>query len=138
VVLDHFRHLSSRLKHHAGSEDEHEAIVDLLVLTVYSDRKISQEELDALDQFDLDHADWDSGAFSVGQYLPVSVSRVRSAMDVDGGAEQMLAQVAGRLSDPSMKALALESCEAIASQQSADPRETDFVAHVREALGQTH
>jgi hypothetical protein len=134
VVLDNFRRLAAHLKHHEGSTAEHEAVVDLLVLTVYSDRRVTQDELDALDQFDLDHANWDSGPFSVQQYLPNSVAKVRSAIDAPGGANKMLAEVAAAISDPAMKTLALDSCQAIASSGGTAQAETDFIEQLRHAL----
>jgi hypothetical protein len=134
VVLDHFRDLASHLRHHEGSTVEHEAVVDLLVLAVYADRRITQDELDALGQFDLDHADWDSGPFSVQQYLPNSVAKVRSAMDAPGGADKMLTEVAATISDPAMKTLAFDSCQAIASKDGTVQAETDFIEQLRQAL----
>ncbi len=134
VVLDHFRQLSSRLAQHAGTPREHAAVVDLLVLTVYSDRRITQGEIDALEQFDVEHSDWDSGVFSVQQYLPEAVAKVRSALDVPGGADRLLGEAAAALSDAEVRAFAVDACRAVASAGGAAPAEEEFVERVRSAL----
>jgi hypothetical protein len=133
VVLDRFRHLASRLAVHPGTAEEHEAVVDLLVLTVYSDQRITQEEQDSLEQFDLDHTDWDSGEFSVRQYLPASIAKVREAIGESGGADRVLAEAAARITHPEVKATALEACEGLG--RGADDVEVQFIHRVRLALG---
>ena len=54
-----------RAKEQSQVDEEHQAVVDLLVLTVYADERVSQEEMEALARFDVEHQDWDGGDFSV-------------------------------------------------------------------------
>ena len=134
MLLDRLRHLADRLVFHHAENEQHRAAVDLLVLTIYCNGTVSEAELDELDKFDVDHADWDDADFSVGQYIPVSMSKVRRGLDQSDQAT-LLAEYAGRVTDPALRAETISGCEAIAtSSGDVDEAESAFLAQVRAAL----
>ena len=124
-----------RAKEQSEVDEEHQAIVDLLVLTVYADERVSQEEMEALARFDVEHQDWDGGDFSVAEYLGPSIAKVRAAvgspLDVDG----LLSDAAAKITTPALRAEVPGYCEAVAQadgQLSAD--EVGIIAKIRKAL----
>jgi uncharacterized tellurite resistance protein B-like protein len=124
-----------RAKEQSEVDEEHQAIVDLLVLTVYADERVSQEEMEALARFDVEHQDWDGGDFSVAEYLGPSIAKVRAAvgspLDVDG----LLSDAAAKITTPALRAEVPGYCEAVAQadgQLSAD--EVGIIAKIRRAL----
>lgn len=98
---------------HTDDPDQHAAVVELLVLAVLADHTVDVSELDALDKFDADHADWDEGPFSIQQYLSVATAKVRSAMDEDGGADRLLKDSVSRITSPSLREASIGYCEEI-------------------------
>jgi hypothetical protein len=134
MLAERLHHLLHHASREAVSTTEHEAIVELLVLTAFSDHRISQDELDALEIFDLEHSEWDSGAFSVHQYVPVAMAKVRRALDSDGGADELLGDAAVRLSTPESRTEAVEACRALATTDGSDPSEVAFVIRLAAAL----
>jgi hypothetical protein len=103
-----------RAKEHTQVNEEHQAVVDLLVLTLYADERVSQEELEALAQFDLEHADWDGADFSVTEYLGPSIAKVRAAVSSPQLTEQLLVEVAAKITTPALRAAVPGYCEALA------------------------
>lgn len=93
-----------RAKEHTSVNEEHQAVVDLLVLTLYADERVSQEELEALAQFDMDHTDWDGADFSVTEYLGSSIAKVRAAVSSPQLTEQLLVEVTAKVITPSLRA----------------------------------
>jgi hypothetical protein len=134
VTTNRLHDLYTRISAHSDEVGEHEAAVDLLVLTAYSDHRVNQAELDALDRFDVDHTDWDAGAFNVSEYLPSAIAKVRTALDQDGGADRLLATSAARLSTAAVKEETVKACQDLASTAGSEAAESDFAERVRQAL----
>jgi len=107
--------------------------VDLLVLTAFSDHRLSQGELEALDRLDSEHTDWDQGAFNVNQYVPVAMAKVRAALDHPEGAEQLLAESVARITTPEIRAQTARACLDLAAEGALAP-EAEFARRVGEAL----
>lgn len=135
--MDRLHHFATRMSSHTDDTDQHKAAVDLLVLTVYCNGNVSQEELDGLDRFDADHTDWDSGAFSVSQYLPEAVSRVRRDLEQPGGEQALLREAASRITTPALRDETGTACTALAASDGTDEKETAFLVRLRQALGTT-
>ena len=134
MTIDRLQDLAAPFSVHSSDVDEHQAAVDLLVLTAYCDHLITQDELDALDQFDVDHTTWDEGGFSVQQYLPSAMAKVRSALDKPDGAERLLSESAAAIKTAALKEETASACAALAESGGLDQAETDFVGRVRRAL----
>jgi hypothetical protein len=134
VTIDRLHDLAAPFSVHSSDVDEHQAAIDLLVLTAYCDHRITQDELDALEQFDIDHTTWDEGGFSVQQYLPSAMAKVRSALDKPDGAERLLTESAAVIKSTALKEETASACAALAESGGLDEAETDFVGRVRHAL----
>ena len=135
MIIDRLHNLVAPLSGYSDAVEEHRAVVDLLVLTVYCDHRISQEELDALDRFGDVHASWGSGAFSLEQYLSSAVAKVRSALGSPGGVDRIISEAAAAITTPALRAQTPEACAGVAALDGVDPSETEFVQRVRDALG---
>lgn len=135
MLADRIRQLASRFSDHTGDTGEHEAAVDLLVLTVFANREVSQDELDELNRFDAEHSNWDAGAFSVGQYLPEALAKVRNAIEVDDGENRILTDSAARITTPALRTEIAEACASLASKGGTDQAESAFLTRLRSALG---
>ena len=83
--------------------------------------------LEALDTYEAAH--------DVEQHFVESVAKVRRALAA-GTTDALLADVAGRITSPELKAQALEACEEVvrADGTTADA-EVDFLGRARAALG---
>ena len=138
-MLERLHSQFSNVKQHTDEVAEHKAVVDLLVLTAFSDRRITQQELDQLKNFDANHVSWDAGSFSVTQYLPRAIAKVRAALDNTDSRDRLLSDTVSRLTTPAARQEAVTACTALvdADRRSIDhqsQQETDFLAKVRAAL----
>ena len=124
-MFDHLRHHTDRAASHTDDEGEREAFLELLVLAMYADRKVTQEELDALEEAEAaQHAE---------QHVGVAVAKVRRAI-VAGGTDDLLADIAGRITSPALRVEAFEACGALLSSDGTTDDEVDFLGRVRTAL----
>jgi hypothetical protein len=135
MTIDRLHDLAAPFSVHSSDVDEHQAAIDLLVLTAFCDHRITQDELDALEQFDVDHTTWDEGGFSVQQYLPSAMAKVRSALDKPDGADRLLKESAAAIKTATLKEETVSACAALAASGGVDEAETDFVGRVRASLG---
>jgi len=97
MLLDRIHLHFKKATEHTDDPDQHAAVVEVLVLAVLSDHAVDASELDALDEFDANHADWDEGPFSIQQYLPVATARFVQQMDEEGGADRLLKDAVSRI-----------------------------------------
>ena len=135
MLLDRLRHLSMSTSKQTNATAEHEAAVDLLVLTAYADGRVDQVELESLDAFDADHADWDEGAFSVAQYLPVSLAKVRATLGDEAATDALITASAAAITTPILKAETLAACAALTGVNGVDAAESAFLDQLRTAIG---
>ncbi len=133
MPLARFHDTLKRARSHTDDTAEHAAVIDLLVLTVYADRRVAQGELDALEQFDVDHADWDEKAFSILQYLPTAIAGVRNLRTPEDS-DRFLVDAASRIVTPSLRAATVGYCRAMAEAGGSTEAESALVARIGEAL----
>src|SRR3954465_13874318 len=93
-----------RAQEQSQGDEEHQAVVDLLVLTVYADERVSQEEMEALARFDVEHQDWDGGDFSGAECLGPSIAKVRGVASSPLQTEQLLTEVTAKITTPALRA----------------------------------
>jgi len=74
-VRDMYRHVSV----HATANREHEAVIELLLLVMIADRRITEDELDEIRAIS-DDSGWESDTFSFDQYLGEAMGKVRAAV----------------------------------------------------------
>jgi hypothetical protein len=134
-MFEHLRHHTDRATGHTDDVAQHEAFLELLVLAMYADRKVSQQELDALEAFEAEHGDWEDGAFAIGQYLGVAVSKVRTAIASGGATDELLAEIGRRITTPALRQEACDACAALIRADGDTGAETDLLGRVRAVLG---
>ncbi len=73
------RDLYGHVSVHATADREHEAVIELLLLVMITDRHISDDELDEIRSIS-DDSGWESSTFSFDQYLGQAMAKVRAAV----------------------------------------------------------
>ncbi len=134
MMLDRIHPHFKLAREHTSEPAEHAAVVEVLVLAVLADHTVDISELDALDEFDESHADWDDGPFSIQQYLPVATAKVRSAMDEEGGADRLLNDAVSRITSPSLREATIGYCEEILRIDGITDDEREFLRHASRQL----
>jgi hypothetical protein len=131
-VFDRFRHHARPAAHDEGA-DEHRAFIELLVLAMLADGRVSTEELRMLEHFDESHESWDELDFSVAQHLAPATSSIRSALQ-DREPEDVAAEIASRISSSALRGEARSACEAMLTRDGMSEREQRFLAGLEQAL----
>ena len=73
------RDLYSHISVHATANREHEAVIELLLLVMFADRHITDDELDEIRVIS-DDSGWESSTFAFDQYLGQAIAKVRAAI----------------------------------------------------------
>ena len=113
------------------SQSQTEALVDLLLLGIYSDNLISLAESDFIDQ-ESEQLPWESG-ISFGGYLQRVIPKVRAVKGPEKESEFLL-HVAARLGDSEAKQQALDELTALLASDGLVQLEATFVEQVKTAL----
>jgi len=132
-MLEWLREKVEKVGTHTTDVAEHEAFVELLVAAVYADHRVTQSELDAIEDFDASHADWDAHGFSVGQYFGPAAAKVRRAQ-ADGVIPLLVIEVSSRLSGLAIRDAAVAACEELLRYDGMTPEEQVFLDQVAAAL----
>lgn len=124
--------LIQRLREVGLSQTQKEAIVDLCLLGMYVDKKISLAEQDFVDD-DASQSDWESG-IPFSSYLQRIIPKVRAVNDPQK-ITAFIENVGERLNSQEAKAKAIGELEAIFSTDGVVPLESEFLAQVKQILG---
>lgn len=121
---------------HSPDELEHGAILELLLLVVYADRCLSNAEQRAIEEFDTEHADWDTATFSLQQYRGPATAAVRRALASPEAVEALLDEIDQRITTPELRAEVPRLCRVIAGVDGdVAPSEEAFLARVDSRFG---
>lgn len=113
---------------------EREALVDLLVWTMFVDRRIAISEQNMLLR-EAGELPWES-LVSVENYIDGATGRARDVLGNAAAEERYLADIAARLSEPSARAQAIEACERLVrADGDVAELEAAHIARVRRAFG---
>lgn len=82
------RELYGNVSVHATADQEHEAVIELLLLVMVADRHITSEEIDAIRSISNDSG-WESQTFSFDQYVGQAMAKVRHAL-ADGTVDSLI------------------------------------------------
>jgi hypothetical protein len=124
--------LIQRLREVGLGQTQKEAIVDLCLLGMYVDKKMSLAEQDFIDD-DASRSDWESG-ISFSGYLQRVTPKVRDANDPQKLAA-FLETISERLNSPEAKSAAIGELETIFGTDGMVQAEIDFLAQVKQLLG---
>lgn len=132
-MLERLRHHAQRVPRVTEDASEHQAFIELLVAAIYVDHRVTQEELDAIEAFDADHADWESGAFTIGQYFGPAAAKVRR-MREDGLLSMLVIDISARLLGDRVRDEAVDACAALLASDGVTAEEEEFLEMVTAAL----
>ena len=96
----------------AWSQAQSEALIDLMIWTMYIDRSIRVEENDELDAKTISMNN--NPSMPITQYLPKSIAKIRSVWTDQVESEVLLQEISMYLDSPEIRNHALELCKAIA------------------------
>ncbi len=133
-MLEHIRSLFKRIGSAADEQSQREAMVDLLVWTMYADNVLTLPENDRIDQV-TEEMSWSSPT-PPQLYVNTSIARVRDAIDDSEKSEALLNDISERLGSPKMRMHAYEACRDLANADGevAD-QEMHFLRSVRAHFG---
>src|SRR4051812_2029885 len=119
----------------SAADDEHAAVLELLVATMYADAMVSEQELDEIDRYGADHG-WNTMSFSFVQNLGTATAKVRSAREVEGGLDALLADASNRITSPDVRRTVVAACRLIAEVDGATAdAESEWIGTVAAAFG---
>ncbi|MFG6107117.1 hypothetical protein U2F10_33070 [Leptothoe sp. EHU-05/26/07-4] len=111
---------------------QREAMVDLCLLGMYSDSRLSIDEQDFLDE-EFHKLTWESG-ISLSSYLQRAVPRVRSVIDDASELAAFLQDIAQRLGEEDFRQTAMDALQELLESDGVAESESKFMADVRKAL----
>lgn len=111
-MLDQIRSLFKRIGGAEAEQKQREAMVDLLIWTMYADNVLSLPENDKIDQLTAEMP-WDS-TIPAQQYMLTSIARVRDAVEDSGASEALLEDIYKRLGSDAMRRRTYEACRDLA------------------------
>jgi len=118
----------------AGRATEHEAVLELLVATMFCDAMVTEHELLEIRRAGEEHG-WNSSAFSFDQAMGTATAVVRDARERPDGLDELLAAASDRITTPELRAEAVEACRQVAAADgTTDPVESSWIQAVAKAL----
>lgn len=123
---------SDRSDSDGWNQTQREALVDLLVLSMYVDSDLSLSE-DAVLQAQIDSFQWE-GALPVEYYINNTIDRVRAIRNTETSVDTMLAYIADRLNDYEARMTAAGICERLLNADGKADPEKVFLQKVQTAL----
>lgn len=130
-MLEQMRGLFKRIVGSADEQVQREAMVDLLIWTMYADNVLTLTEKERIDDL-MDEMQWDS-ATPARQYVNISLARVREAIDDPSKSESLLDDIHNRLGSTEMRRRTYEACHDLAKVDGeVAERERELLARVKE------
>jgi uncharacterized tellurite resistance protein B-like protein len=124
---DRLRQLYDHVATNATAEREHEAAIELLLLTMVADRHISMDELDAIRQISEDSG-FESDTFSFDQYLGTAVA--------EGTVGDLLDDIDGRIASSVLRSSLFAAVRDVAGVDAeVSPQEESILAQVAVRFG---
>ncbi len=123
------RDLYSHISVHATANREHEAVIELLLLVMFADRHITDEELDEIRVIS-DDSGWESSTFSFDQYLGQAIAKVRAAIAAHD-TETLLDDVDARIASKVLRQSLFSAARDVAGvDHDIDPEEESLLGQV--------
>lgn len=114
--------------------EAHEAVLELLIATMFADRTVTEAELAEIERYGADQG-WNTAAFSFGQAMGSATSTVRAARDQPGGLDALLASASRRITSADLRHEVPLACQQVAAADGAtDEEESAWLASVAAAF----
>jgi uncharacterized tellurite resistance protein B-like protein len=134
--MTHVDHFAQHLTAQHLTQAQREAIIRLMVLTMYADKRLTLEENSVLTYYE-QALKWESG-ISLRHFFSNVVAEVRKAMHDDDRRNRLVAEVCATLTANGVQALALKACNDMANaDRDKTPDERLLLQQIAEALGST-
>ena len=104
--------LAEYLAEHPIAQDEREAVVTLMLVTMYADKKLTLEENATLHRYEK-LIKWDSG-MSLGYFFSNAIAAVRSAMRDEDKLNTLLGDAFKRIHSEAIRTLTIKACNDVA------------------------
>lgn len=129
-MIDRLRALFGKITAGEAAQHQREAMIDLLIWTMYADGRLALPENDKIDSL-AEELPWDS-VTPFQQYLNTSIARVRSVLADEEKSDELLGDIYGRLRDDEMRTRAFRACRDLAQVDGeVDEAESVFLDTVR-------
>ena len=129
-MLEQIRVLFRRIASTADEQKQREAMVDLLIWTMYADNVLTLPENEKIDQV-TEEMSWNSPV-PAQQYIYASIAKVREALDNSEKAESLLNDISERLQSDAVRLRTYEACRDLANVDGEmDDKELSFLNTVK-------
>lgn len=133
-MRDRLETLYSTIAVHATADNEHEAAVELLLLMMLMDDRVSEGELDEIRTIASDSG-WESDTFSFDQHLGPAMAKVRTAM-ANGGVDALVDDIDQRVTSTVLRASLFSAARDVAGvDRSLSPAEENLLAQLAARFG---
>ncbi|MEM7727462.1 MAG: hypothetical protein AAF208_14025 [Cyanobacteria bacterium P01_A01_bin.45] len=115
------------------TQDEREAIIELMMMTMYSDNFLKLSEDDFINEY-VNSLKWES-PLSVEYYFGKATAQVRSALEDVQKKDDFLKNINNRIQREEVKLMVLKVCKDLAmTDLDFSPQEKDFLNSISEAF----
>jgi len=126
--------LATFLAEHPIAQDEREAVLTLMLVTMYADKKLTLEENATLRRYEK-LIKWDSG-MSLDYFFSNTIAAVRSAMRDEAKLSAMLADAYKRIHSEAIRTLTIKACnDMVGADFKRDASETALLKRIVAGLG---
>ncbi|MBX3286020.1 MAG: TerB family tellurite resistance protein [Actinobacteria bacterium] len=117
-----------------GDDDEHRAVLEVLVATMLVDGTVREGEFDEIERIGRERG-WNSQTFSFTQGLGAAVAAARDARDADPSMAALLRSARQRITTPEVRTQIVEACRTVAtSDGETAPTEATWLHEVAKAF----
>ncbi len=115
-MRDRIHSLFSFLAQDKSEQSQKEAIIELLIMTMYADKSLKLEEDEAIRGY-IETLEWES-PISVEYYLGVATAKVRKALESSDKTYSLLEDISNRVQTVELKKQVLQICNHLAMADS--------------------
>lgn len=134
-MRDRLEALYSTVAVHATADSEHEAAVELLLLMMLMDNRVSEGELDEIRTIATDSG-WESDTFSFDQHLGPAMAKVRAAILAPDGVDALVDDIDRRITSSVLRASLFSAARDVAGvDRSMSPGEEGLLAQLAARFG---
>ena len=128
------RDLYSHVSVHATANREHEAVIELLLLVMVADGRITEEEINEIRSIS-DDSGWETPTFSFDQYLGEAMAKVRAAVSAHE-TDKLLDDIDERVSSSVLRQSLFSAARDVAGvDHDIAPEEESLLAQVAARFG---
>ncbi|HET7487218.1 MAG TPA: hypothetical protein VFJ85_04770 [Acidimicrobiales bacterium] len=132
-MFDHFRQAHATVHGIEASDEEHLAVLELMLLVALADGLLAVDELDRI-RDEVEGGEWETSTFNYRSSLGPAMAHVRAVATGDRPAE--VRRLVGEIRSPALRQEAVAACRAVAGadgQVTGD--EASLVAEVERLAG---